>query len=483
VATLADGAWCSTPSGSVQLLPAEFRIWLRRMLQLEEQSFASAVEAWAELEQVLHSGDNMGSFAAFEAFMAEYTREAARDAEQAAPAGAARPASAAVDVKQAAEAPAASAAKTPSVVTMTPPVASAPEPSTTPSPAAAPEGRVTAGDPAASSDVMDKPAPAKSRVRRQWVAAAAIVTAVVTAGVISFKRYGDVMPAAVAEATGTLVVDSNPNGVRVLIDGQTRGVTPLTVQLSPGAHEVILAGEGDPRTINVNMTAGATISHSIDLPKMSTLTGSLSVRSEPAGARVSIDDAPVGTTPMTIDGLVPGSHAITLTNDATSIRQSVTINAGAVASLVVPMAAAPPAGVPVSGWISVASPAEVQIYEDGRLLGTSRTDRIMVSAGAHSFEVVNEALGFRSTHSVNVTAGKIAVVRPEWPKGTMAINANPWAEVWVDGERVGETPIGSISVPLGTHEVVFRHPQLGERIVRTTVTATAPARVSIDFKK
>jgi hypothetical protein len=432
---------------------------------------------------VLHTGDNMGSFAAFEAFMADHARETPRDAEAVPPDPEAKPAPAPVAAAVPPEPVAAPVAKTPAVKA---PQAVAPTP--VPTPAAAPtptpvsHTAVAVAEPAIPSKPMVKPDRAEFRVQRQWVAAAAIVIALVSAGVISVRRYGDVMPAAVAEATGTLVVDSNPNGVRVLIDGQTRGVTPLTVQLSPGAHEVILAGEGDPRTINVNMTAGATVSHSIDLPKMSALTGQLSVRSEPAGARVSIDDVPMGTTPMTIDGLVPGSHTITLTNDAASIKQTVTINAGAMASLVVPMTA-PPSGVPVSGWISVASPAEVQIYEDGRLLGTSRADRIMVSAGTHTFEVVNEALGFRLTYSVNVPAGKVAVVPLEWPKGTMAINANPWAEVWVDGERVGETPIGSISVPLGTHEVVFRHPQLGERIVRTTVTATAPARVSMDFKK
>jgi hypothetical protein len=65
----------------------------------------------------------------------------------------------------------------------------------------------------------------------------------------------------------------------------------------------------------------------------------------------------------------------------------------------------------------------------------------------------------------------------------MALNAQPWAEVWVDGEKKGETPIGNFSVPIGTHEVVFRHPELGERVVSTTVTVTTPARVIVDMRK
>ena len=56
-------------------------------------------------------------------------------------------------------------------------------------------------------------------------------------------------------------------------------------------------------------------------------------------------------------------------------------------------------------------------------------------------------------------------------------------EVWIDGERVGETPIGNVAVPIGPHEVVFRHPELGEQVVRTTVTLAAPARLSVDLRK
>ena len=67
--------------------------------------------------------------------------------------------------------------------------------------------------------------------------------------------------------------------------------------------------------------------------------------------------------------------------------------------------------------------------------------------------------------------------------GTIAINAAPWANVTLDGKDLGETPVGNTSVAIGTHEVIFRHPQLGEQRITVTVTANTPARLSVDMRK
>ena len=104
---------------------------------------------------------------------------------------------------------------------------------------------------------------------------------------------------------------------------------------------------------------------------------------------------PRGQAPLTLEGLTPGNHTVVLANELSSVTHEVSVEAGATASLVVPMSSTPQ-GAPVSGWIAVSAPAEVQVYEDTRLLGTSRSDRIMVSAGRHELQIVNEALDFRT---------------------------------------------------------------------------------------
>jgi serine/threonine-protein kinase len=65
----------------------------------------------------------------------------------------------------------------------------------------------------------------------------------------------------------------------------------------------------------------------------------------------------------------------------------------------------------------------------------------------------------------------------------MSFNAIPWAEVWIDGQQVGETPLANVSVAIGTHDVLFRHPELGEKHVRSVVTPAAPAKVSVDMRQ
>jgi hypothetical protein len=124
----------------------------------------------------------------------------------------------------------------------------------------------------------------------------------------------------------------------------------------------------------------------------------------------------------------------------------------------------------------------VQILENERLLGTSQIDRIMLPEGRHDLDIVNGTLGVRARRSVQVTAGRVTSVSLEWPTGALAVNAVPWAEVFIQGRPFGETPIGNLRVPVGVHEVVFRHPSLGERRASVTVTVGETARLAVDLR-
>jgi PEGA domain-containing protein len=269
--------------------------------------------------------------------------------------------------------------------------------------------------------------------------------------------------------------------VPVVLAGKRAGQTPVRLEVAAGSHVLTLLTEPAARTIPVTIAAGATVSQYVEVPKVVAETGQLQIRTEPSGARVVVDGTPRGAAPVTVENLMPGSHTVDVSNENGSVRQEITVSAGTTSSLVVPMQSAPQGAL--SGFISVAAPVDVQIYEDVRLVGSSRSDRLMVSVGRHELDIVNETLGFRQKRTVNVTPGQVSTIRLDWPNGSMALNAQPWAEVFIDGERVGETPIGNVPVPIGTHEVRFRHPELGEQVVRSTVTLGSPARLSVDLRK
>ena len=327
----------------------------------------------------------------------------------------------------------------------------------------------------------EKQSSSKSRRRapsKKLVAAVVVGVIVLGGGGLFASRYLRGAPA--SPAMGTLDVQSNPPGVQVFVDGTERGLTPAKLSLSPGAHILELRGRGVPRVIPLTVTAGAQVSQYLEFAD-TPVTGQLRVQSQPAGAKVLVDGVDRGAAPLTVPDLTPGDHEVVLQTSTGSVKQVVSVQAGATASFVAPVPTDATAG-PVSGWLAVKAPVTVEIREDGRLLGTSDTDRVMMAAGRHELQIVNETLGYRTTRVVQVPAGKVAPIAIALPNGVVNLNAAPWAEVWIDGQRVGETPIGNLSVPIGPHEVVFRNPQLGEKRHAISVTLSTPVRLSVDMK-
>ena len=128
-------------------------------------------------------------------------------------------------------------------------------------------------------------------------------------------------------------------------------------------------------------------------------------------------------------------------------------------------------------------PIELQILEDDNLIGTTSAARVMLPAGRHNLQLVNRALGFETTLPVNIPAAKSINASVGLPNGSVSLNALPWANVAVDGRSLGTTPLANIELAIGTHEVVWTHPQFGERKQVITVPLKTPVRLVIDWSK
>jgi hypothetical protein len=175
-------------------------------------------------------------------------------------------------------------------------------------------------------------------------------------------------------------------------------------------------------------------------------------------------------------------RSMVLTSGGATVRRQVRLGVGTTAVLMAPTTA--PAAPPQQpGWVRVESGVALDVYEDDRLIGTSAVDRIMLRAGSHALRLVSRPLNFERNQTVQIAGGQTRVVKPDLPNGTLSINALPWAEVLVNGERKGETPIGNLAVSIGQHEVVFRHPQFGEQRRSVTVTTGGITRVGVDLRR
>ena len=209
----------------------------------------------------------------------------------------------------------------------------------------------------------------------------------------------------------------------------------------------------------------------------------LTIESPTAGDRVFVDGREVGVTPFKVS-VLSAAHAIRVV-----AREKATPAPPVPAAAVAPNDARTASALAAatlrqrSGGLRLTTPIELQVLEGERVLGSSVDGPIVASAGVHQLDFINTAIAFRSRQTVTIKAGEIIPMKVEPPDGRVSINAQPWAQVWIDGNLVGETPLANLTVSAGEHEIIFRHPQLGERRETTIVKSGVQTRISATLTK
>ena len=126
---------------------------------------------------------------------------------------------------------------------------------------------------------------------------------------------------------GLLVVTSDPPGAEVTLDGTRVGSTPAVVEgvwLSKPHELVLRTPRSKPSTVSLEPASGKAYRrvHAI----LENAMGALRVESEPPGAEVRLDDRPVGTTPLTVQGVkVDERHRIDLSLPGYEVDQFVVL--------------------------------------------------------------------------------------------------------------------------------------------------------------
>jgi hypothetical protein len=111
--------------------------------------------------------------------------------------------------------------------------------------------------------------------------------------------------------SGTLELNTIPEGASVLLGDNYRGSTPLTIDdLEPGSYTVTFSRFGYSRlSVKVRVETGKiTAVNGTLIP----LTGSLKSTTSPSGARILLDSADQGFSPVILTNITSGNHTITV---------------------------------------------------------------------------------------------------------------------------------------------------------------------------
>ena len=165
---------------------------------------------------------------------------------------------------------------------------------------------------------------------------------------------------------------TSPPGAHILVDGETVGLTPLNAELLQGSRQIMLKLAGHKAwQERFDVLAGEDLM--VPPVQLEPADGLVFIRSQPAGASVTIGGRFQGLTPLEA-ALVPGrDHELTLfKNGYQSTKSTVRIASGEESSVLVELA-------PVTATVSiVAEPADAMLYIDGEYRGqASQTLELM----------------------------------------------------------------------------------------------------------
>lgn len=136
---------------------------------------------------------------------------------------------------------------------------------------------------------------------------------------------------ALVDVPGRLLVQGEPVGAIVRVDGAEVGPLPWDGKVRCGAHRVDVSADGYLRSrAPVEVAAGGAAAVEVQLVREQ--PGTLTVDVSPLDARVSVDGRLLGEGPRTVGGVAPGPHAIEATREGYRPgRAAITLDPGGTA--------------------------------------------------------------------------------------------------------------------------------------------------------
>jgi hypothetical protein len=268
---------------------------------------------------------------------------------------------------------------------------------------------------------------------------------------------------------GSIYVTSTPPGASAVLDGGEDLIyTPGTFSsVVPGLHNVRITKPGyQAYSATVEVTAGNTNNIFATLNQV-TQPGGISVNSNPKGADFYIDSIYMGITNQIVGNLAPGNHNISLSLAGYELWSGQSnVVSGQVTTLSISLV---PEVNPPSGDLRVSStPEGAAVYVNNDYHGTTpiigSLDVSNLNPGVYTIAL--RKAGYQDyTTQTTITAGTITQVNgilsvSQAPAAATAqiVSSPGGADVYINNQYVGITPLSFQNVKTGTYTVEIRLP-------------------------
>ncbi|HVP95160.1 MAG TPA: PEGA domain-containing protein [Methanoregulaceae archaeon] len=213
----------------------------------------------------------------------------------------------------------------------------------------------------------------------------------------------------------------------------------------------------------------------------SPLLGTLQVSSTPSGAKLVLDNVNKGTTPVTVENILAGSHTISLSKDGYyDYTADIAISGGKTTTVSVPLASISAAA---NGTLFVNStPSGATVIIDDIVAGFTPATFKNIIPGDHivtltlsGYDDYTETVSVMSdtTSTVNVDLAKINPA-----PGSVRVTSTPsLATVYLDNVNKGTTPLTLDNVGAGSHTILLR--KIGYNDYRTSINVISGKTVTV----
>ncbi len=262
-------------------------------------------------------------------------------------------------------------------------------------------------------------------------------------------------------------IESEPPGATIFAGDEEVGVTPATIELLEGSHEVSLSKEGYSAW-DGTVVAAPNVAQQLPLITLDPADARLIVNTIPRGANVTVNGRYRGQSPITLSLAPDVDYDIGLSKAGYGVtRRSFRLESNASESVTVDLSAR-------LGTVTVnVTPADATVYVDGRARGKGKTT-VRLSSAPHEIEVRRQG---------HVTWRRTVTPRPGYPQTLTATLRSLEAVAQDSIAKTLKSPAGQTlrRVEPATFSMGASRAEVGRRAneVIRPVTITRPFLISI----